>query len=143
MKTFNKKMQDYLYEYKGLDTKIKNIKIDIEALEDNANLKALNKKEKLFFNIPLVDEEEYIKNEITRLKVKLKFTQDLKDKIDNSLKLLSSEELLLIQSRYFDKNNLTWSQISNKLGTTEDYCRKLNYKIINKLIDLYFNNERV
>lgn len=104
-------------------------------MENNIILKALNEKEKLLFNVPLVNEDEYIQNEITRLRLKLKFNQGLKDKIENALKVLSSRELLLIQLRYFEKSNLSWSQISSKLGLKETYCMKLNNKIINKLSD--------
>ncbi|MFR4583222.1 hypothetical protein [Clostridium cadaveris] len=135
MKALNKKIQKSLYEYKSLDIKNKSIKIDIENLENNIILKALNEKEKLLFNVPLVNEDEYIQNEITRLRLKLKFNQGLKDKIENALKVLSSRELLLIQLRYFEKSNLSWSQISSKLGLKETYCMKLNNKIINKLSD--------
>lgn len=81
MKALNRKIQKSLYEYKNLDIKNKNIKIDIENLENNIILKALNEKEKLLFNIPLVNEDEYIQNEITRLKLKLKNNQDFKKKL--------------------------------------------------------------
>lgn len=135
MKALNKKIQKSLYEYKSLDIKNKSIKIDIENLENNIILKALNEKEKLLFNVPLVNEDEYIQNEITRLRLKLKFNQDLKDEIENALKILSSRELLLIQLRYFEKRNLSWSQISSELGLKETYCIQLNNKIINKLSD--------
>lgn len=135
MKALNRKIQKSLYEYKSLDIKNKSIKIDIENLENNIILKALNEKEKLLFNVPLVNEDEYIQNEITRLRLKLKFNQGLKNKIENALKVLSSRELLLIQLRYFEKSNLSWSQISSKLGLKETYCMELNNKIINKLSD--------
>ena len=127
MKALNKKIQKSLYEYKSLDIKNKSIKIDIENLENNIILKALNEKEKLLFNVPLVNEDEYIQNEITRLRLKLKFNQGLKDKIENALKVLSSRELLLIQLRYFEKSNLSWSQ--------------MNYEDLKKLINNVIENE--
>lgn len=135
-----------LYNYNSLDVKIRNIDIDIENLENDITIKAVNYDEKATptnaFNSTVENEvirrEEYVQDQLDKLRAKKKYNEDLKVKIDGALSQLSPMELKLIELRYFQKEKLQWTTISMKLGFDKDYCSKIKSKIIKRLGDLIF-----
>jgi hypothetical protein len=142
-----KKTEATLYNYKSLDTKIKNIEIDINNLENDITIKAISYDEKSSptnaFNSSVENEvirrEEHVKKQIDILRAKLKYNSDLKTKIDGALSGLSDIELKLVELRYFNnRNKKSWISIGQDLGFATDHCKKLRNNIINYLSDLIY-----
>ena len=141
-----KRTEAALYNYKTLETKVRNIKIDIENLENDITVKAISYEERSSptnkFSSDVENEvikrDENIKEQINILKAKLKYNTDLKIKIDGALDQLSEIEHKLIELRYFSKEKKQWSAIGLELSHEKDYCIKLRNKIIKKLGDLIY-----
>ena len=106
-----KKTEGELYNYKGLDIKIKSIEMDIEMLQDDITLKAINYNEKSgptnAFNSSVENEvirrDEVVKEQIQKLQNAKKFYMIKKNKIENALQCLNDEEIKLVEMRYFQK----------------------------------------
>jgi len=141
-----KKTEYTLYNYKSLDTKIKNIDIDIDNLENDITVNAISYEERSSptnaFSSTVENEvvrrEEKTADKIQALKSKRKYNLNLKTKIDGALEQLTSDEFKLVQLRYFSKDKKTWVEIGLNLGFDKDYCTKLRNKIIDKLSDLIY-----
>ena len=141
-----KKTEATLYNYKSLDVKIKNIKIDIDNLKNDVTLKAIGYEEKSSptnkFTSSVEDDvirrEEHIKAQVDILEAKLKYNQDLKTKIDGALQQLTKDEYKLIDLRYFSKEKKKWVEIGLTLGMDKDYCTKVKNKIISKLSEFIY-----
>ncbi|NSB15851.1 hypothetical protein [Clostridium beijerinckii] len=141
-----KKTEYTLYNYKSLDTKIKNIDIDIDNLENDITVNAISYEERSSptnaFSSTVENEvikrEEKIADKIQALKSKRKYNLNLKTKIDGALEQLTSDEFKLVELRYFSKDKKTWVEIGLNLGFDKDYCTKLRNKIIDKLSDLIY-----
>ena len=141
-----KKTEATLYNYRSLEVKIKNIAIDIDTLENDITVKAVNYDEKPAptnaFHSAVEDEvirrDEHIKQQIEMLKAKLKYNQNLKAKIDGALEQLTTQEYKLVELRYFQKDKKTWVFIGQELGFDKDYCVKIRNKIIKKLSELIY-----
>lgn len=141
-----KKTEYTLYNYKSLDIKNINIKIDIENLKNDITLKAIGYEERISptnaFSSNVENEvirrEEHIQEKIDRLEAKLKYNQDLKTKIEGALQQLTEQEFKLVQLRYFSKEKKTWLELSNKIGFDKDYCIKIKNRIINKLSEFIY-----
>lgn len=141
-----KKTEETLYNYKSMETRIKNIQIDMENLLNDITLKAVSYEQKSSktnaFNSSVENEvirrEENLKKHIDVLKAKLKYNKDLKVKIEGALGELNSSEYKLVSLRYFSKEKKTWIAIGNELGFDKDYCVKIKNKIIKKLSELIY-----
>lgn len=141
-----KKTEATLYNYNSLAVKIKNIEIDIDDLENDITLKAINYDEKSAptnaFHSSVENEvikrDEHTKQQIEILKAKLKYNQNLKTKIDGALEQLTTDEYKLVNLRYFGRDKRTWIAIGQELGFDKDYCTKIRNKIINKLSTLIY-----
>ena len=141
-----KKTEATLYNYRSLEVKIKNIAIDIDTLENDITVKAVNYDEKPAptnaFHSTVEDEvirrDEHVKQQIEILKAKLKYNQNLKAKIDGALGQLTTCEYKLVELRYFQKDKKTWVFIGQELGFDKDYCVKIRNKIIKKLSELIY-----
>ena len=49
---------------------------------------------------------------------------------------LNGTERKIIELRYLSKEKLTWKQIANVVGYSDDYCRKnIRVRAISKIID--------
>ena len=146
MEDRKKKTEATLYNYKSLEVKIKNIAIDIDTLENDITVKAVNYDEKPAptnaFHSTVEDEvirrDEHIKQQIEMLKAKLKYNQNLKAKVDGALEQLTTQEYKLVNLRYFQKDKRTWISIGQELGFDKDYCVKIRNKIIKKLSELIY-----
>ena len=141
-----KKTEATLYNYRSLEVKIKNIQIDIDDLENDITVRAINYDEKPAptnaFHSAVEDEvvrrDEHVKQQIEMLKAKLKYNQNLKAKVDGALEQLTTQEYKLVNLRYFQKDKRTWLFIGQELGFDKDYCVKIRNKIIKKLSELIY-----
>lgn len=141
-----KKTEYTLYNYKSLDTKTKNIKIDIDNLKNDITIKAVGYDERVsptnLFNSSVENEvvrrEEHVQEKIDMLEAKLKYYQDLKIKIDGALQQLTEQEFRLVQLRYFSKEKKTWLELSTEIGFDKDYCIKIKNRVINKLSEFIY-----
>mgnify|MGYP001137575900 CR=1 FL=1 len=141
-----KKTERTLYDYKGLEAKIKNIEIDINNLENDITLKAISYDEKTSptnaFNSSVENEvikrDEFTSKQIDTLKAKKVYYQNLKIKIENAISVLDEVERAIIELKYFDTNNLHWSEISAKVGLERNWCMRKRNQIINKLTDIIY-----
>ena len=137
-----KKTEYTLYNYKSLEVKINNIKIDIENIENDITVRAVGYEERTQatndFHSSVENEVIHIDEKVKILKAKLKYNQDLKKKIDNALEQLPDIELKLVKLRYFSKERRTWVSVGQELGFDKDYCMKLRNKVINNLSELIF-----
>lgn len=141
-----KKTEYTLYNYKSLDTKTKNIKIDIDNLKNDITIKAVGYDERVSptnsFNSSVENEvvrrEEHVQEKIDMLEAKLKYYQDLKIKIDGALQQLTEQEFRLVQLRYFSKEKKTWLELSTEIGFDKDYCIKIKNRVINKLSEFIY-----
>ena len=142
-----KKTEYALYDYKDLDIKIKSIEIDIEMLQNDITLKAINYDEKSgptnAFSSSVENEvirrDEVVKEQIQKLQRDKLLYISRKNKIENALKCLNDKELKLVELRYFVKPKNEWAKIGFELNFDKDHCCKLRNKIINKLSDYIFN----
>lgn len=113
-----KKTEGELYNYKGLDIKIKSIEMDIEMLQNDITLKAINYNEKSgptnAFNSSVENEvirrDEVVKEQIQKLQNAKKFYMIKKNKIENALQCLNGEEVKLVEMRYFQKVKNNWTK---------------------------------
>ena len=141
-----KKTEYTLYNYKSLDIKIKNIDIDIDNLENDISCAGVSWEQRPSptnaFSSCVENEsikrEEKLPEHIQNLKAKRKYNVNLKTKIEGALGELASEELKLVELRYFSKDKKQWIEIGNKLGFDKDYCTKLRNKIVDKLSELIY-----
>ena len=102
-------------EYKGLSYKIDFINKEIE----------------------IVKNDEYSKDdELIKLNKDLNKYIRLKNILHMFLSNLNGTERKVIELRYLSKEKLTWKQIANVVGYSDDYCRKgIKTRAINKIID--------
>ena len=142
-----KKTESSLYNYNSLDTKIKNIEIDIENLENDITVRAISFVEKSSpthkitssVEDEVIRREEYIQEQICILKAKKKYYSDLKIKIQSSLQQLSENEYKLVKLRYLSgRNKKSWIEIGQELGFDKDYCKKIRTGVINYLSELIY-----
>ncbi|MCD2345797.1 hypothetical protein [Clostridium guangxiense] len=139
-----KKTEYALYNYKNLEIKIKNIEIDIENLKnDYTGITAISYEEKSSptFKFNSSVENEVVKKEklIKQLEGVKEYNLNLKRKIDNALKCLTSESYKLVELRYFTQPKKTWVAIGNEIKMDKDYCCKKRCEIINKLAELIYS----
>ena len=137
-----KRTEYTLYNYKSLEVKINNIKIDIDNIENDITVRAVGFDEHTqstnAFHSEVESEVIHIDEKVKTLKAKLKYNQDLKKKIDSALEQLPDIEIKLIKLRYFSKERRTWVSVGQELGFDKDYCMKLRNKVINNLSELIF-----
>ena len=140
-----KKVEYQLYNYKGIDVKIRNIDIDINRLVNDISLgggdvfaeksSPTNAFNSNVENEVIKREERELDQQLQRLRLKKQYLIEDREKINNALSLLNDTEYKLVELRYFSRNKLTWVQIALKMGYDETYCKKLRSTVINKLCD--------
>ena len=110
-----RRFERVITEYKGLSYKIDFINKEIE----------------------IVKNDEYSKDdELIKLNKDLNKYIRLKNILHIFLSNLNGTERKVIELRYLSKEKLTWKQIANIVGYSEDYCRKgIKTRAINKIID--------
>lgn len=109
----DKKIEEVLKNYNLSIAKIKNIELDLEALE--LNFTTESDKEKL-------------------LNLKKEKTLEL-EKINNAINNLDDKEKKIIQLRYFDK--MTWIEISNEMNLSQTRSSVIRTKAINKMKNIF------
>lgn len=107
-------IEERLYNYEILKTKIKIIDIDI--------------------NRQYISDEE-----IRKLQVKKISIVEEKTKLDEALNSLSILENQIVKLRYFSRNKMTWEDIATHIGYSTDYCKKLRRTILKKLTSILNN----
>lgn len=132
-----------LYDYNNMKGKLNSYKIDLEYLKSDYE----GTKGKSYTNISSKTNNFYssVENELVRkeekirdLKLKIIQTDMQIKKINNSLLMLSYEELELVKFRYFSNRAIapSWIDVSERLGYSEKTCRNMRDRIINKIKDL-------
>lgn len=142
-----KKTEGELYNYKGLDIKIKSIDIDIELLKNDITLKAINYDEKTgptnAFNSSVENEvirrDEVVQQQLNKLEKDKFLYVSRKNKIENALELLTKEERTLVNLRYFSRPKKSWVEISRVMNIAHTHCCTMRVKIINNLSGYIFN----
>lgn len=142
-----KKTEYALYNYKDLDIKIKSIEIDIEMLQNDITLKAINYDEKSgptnAFSSSVENEvirrDEVVKEQIQKLQRDKLLYVSRKNKIENALELLTKEEGTLVNLRYFSRPKKSWVEISRVMNIAHTHCCTMRVKIINNLSEYIFN----
>lgn len=110
-----RKFEGIIKVYKEIQYKIDFINKEIEIIKNDKGL---------------------LKEPLINLNRKLNKYIRFKNVIDMCLNNLNVTERKVIELRYLSKEKLTWKQIANVVGYSEDYCRKeIKFRAINKIID--------
>lgn len=139
-----KKTEGILYNYNILEAEINILKLEIEAEQNEyEEYKSMVYGEKTGATNKInnvVENEVIHKEKIIRELTNLRNNKiKLKNKIDIALKTLTDTERELIELRYLNKNTMYWSQVADRLGVTEAYCKvNMRIDIINKLTPLIY-----
>lgn len=136
-----REIENDLRDYKYLDIKIKSIEMDIEMLQNDITLKAINYDEKSgptnAFSSSVENEvirrDEVVKEQIQKLQKAKLFYLYKKNKIENALNYLTKEELKLVEMRYFTRPQKSWVEISNVMNIANTHCCTMRLKIIDKI----------
>ncbi|WP_346896093.1 sigma factor-like helix-turn-helix DNA-binding protein [Clostridium sp. UBA7503] len=139
----NKKIETMLYNFNQTKAEIKNIKLDIELLEneydDGSGVNYVEKTGKTN-KITSTVENMIIRKEaeINRLNYAIKVKEAEIKKIENALEILTDRERSIIEMRYFQKESNR--NISAKLYITEEYVSAIKSKAIKSLANIFFLN---
>lgn len=139
----NKKIETMLYNFNQTKAEIKNIKLDIELLEneydDGIGVNYVEKTGKTN-KITSTVENMIIRKEaqINRLNYAIKVKEAKIKKIENALEILTDRERSIIEMRYFQKESNR--NISAKLYITEEYVSAIKSKAIKSLVNIFFLN---
>jgi len=139
----NKKIETMLYNFNQTKAEIKNIKLDIELLEneydDGIGVNYVEKTGKTN-KITSTVENMIIRKEaqINRLNYAMKVKEAEIKKIENALEILTDRERSIIEMRYFQKESNR--NISAKLYITEEYVSAIKSKAIKSLVNIFFLN---
>ncbi|MGL5153094.1 MAG: RNA polymerase subunit sigma [Clostridium sp.] len=134
-----KRVEAILYNYPVIKAEIKNMKLDLEILEnDYKGVNALSYEEKSgpTHKISSSVEDEVLRraDDIQKLRSKIRLKEIQVEKINNALESLDSKERFILEERYFKK---TFNKsIAAKLEVTEDTASRYKNALILKLITL-------
>lgn len=131
-----KRVEAILYNYSTLKAEIKNMKLDLEILEnDYEGIGAISYEEKTG---PTNKINSSVENEIIRrdekiiqLRKKIRYKDIQIEKIDNILELLSEKEQLYVQLKYMKKHK--GMQISDSLDMSYSNGEMMRRGIVAKL----------
>lgn len=131
-----KYIEALLYNYNSTKVDIKNMKLDLEALEnDYQGVGAIVYEERTQATNAFsssVENEIIIRDEkIIKLRSTIRLKEIEIQKIDNIIELLKEKEQYFIKLKYFEKN--THSEISKKIDISFDYINEYRLKMLNKL----------
>lgn len=132
-----KRVEAILYNYPVLKVEIKNMKLDLEILEnDYKGVNAISYEEKSgpTHKISSSVEDEVLKRdeEIISLRKTIRYKELELQKIENTLELFSEKEVKFIELKYFLK--VKHIVISSKLDMSYDYINEYRTKLISKII---------
>lgn len=139
MKDKFKKVEAKLYNYKQTKAEINILKRELETLENNYEVgSAITYSERTSatnaFNSSVENEIVRREKSIKSLKGKIRLKEIEIENIDDAIKTLNEDEVILINERYFNKK--TNKYVAAVLNVTEDTASRYKNNAINKLINL-------
>lgn len=134
-----KRVEAILYNYKSTKAEIKNLKLDLETLEnDYAGLGSISYEERVqgtnAFSSSVENEVLRRAEKIQKLRSQIRLKEIQVEKIDNALESLEEREKYIISERYFKKT--LNKAIAAKLDVTEDTSSRYKNSLILKLNSL-------
>lgn len=139
----NKQIETILYNFNQTKAEIKNMKLDIELLEneydDGIGVTYMEKTGKTN-KITSTVENMIIRKEsqINKLNYAIKVKEAEIKKIENALEILTERERSIIEMKYFQRESNR--NISAKLYITEEYVSSIKSKAIKSLANIFFLN---
>lgn len=139
-----KRVEAMLYNYKNTQAEIKILKKDLEILEnDYRGVGSIGYEEKSgptnTFNSDVENEVIKRAEKIQRLKHKIRLKEIDLEKIDAVLEALNDNDKYLIKEYYMNNNQLKF--ISSEIGLAESYASAYKSNLINKIVNIIFNEE--
>lgn len=141
-----RKTEARLYNYNNLVMRIELLKCDIRDIErEYIGCKGINYGETTgssnAFNSVVENEVLDKEKKINYLNRELNKLLAIQRRNDGAIKSLRDKERKLVELRYLDNRSLSWEEIAEELGYSEDYCRKdLRYRAIKVISDIIFHN---
>lgn len=119
---------------------VKNLELEIEAVKNDYDVKAMgfNEKTGQTFKINRELEDRIINkpDKIREYEHKKRFNEISIAKIDNAVQVLSEFEKTVIELKYLIAPTLSWKGIAYKLNAGTSTCRQAKIRAINKMIPL-------
>ena len=139
-----RQVEAMLYNYKNTQAEIKILKKDLEILEnDYRGVGSIGYEEKSgptnAFNSDVENEVIKRAEKIQRLKHKIRLKEIDIEKIDVVLEALNDNDKYLIKEYYMNKKQLKF--ISSEIGLAESYASAYKSNLINKIVNIIFNEE--
>ncbi len=131
-----RRVEAMLYNYNQTIIDIKNMKLDLEVLEnDYRGIGSMTYEERTqptnAFSSSVENEIVKRDEKIIRLRNKIRLKEIEIQKIDNMLGFLKEKERDFVRLKYFEKN--THNEISEKIDISFDYINEYRLKTINKI----------
>jgi DNA-directed RNA polymerase specialized sigma subunit len=131
-----KVVEAMLYNYNKTKIDIKNMKLDLEVLEnDYRGIGSMSYEERTqptnAFSSSVENEIVKRDEKIIRLRNKIRLKEIDIQKIENILDALKDKEQQFVKLKYFESN--THSEISEKIDISFDYINEYRLKVINKI----------
>lgn len=141
-----KAVEAMLYNYNKSKAEIKNLKLDLEILEnDYRGMGSISYEERTqatnAFNSSIENETINREERILKLRNKIRLKEIAIQKIDNAKDSLSEEEIFILNERYFKRKSN--KRIAALLDIAEQTCCNYKSNIIEKLAFLIFGEENV
>lgn len=139
-----RRVEAMLYNYKNTQAEIKILKKDLEILEnDYRGVGSIGYEEKSgptnAFNSDVENEVIKRAEKIQRLKHKIRLKEIDIEKIDAVLEALNDNDKYLIQEYYMNSKQLKF--ISSEIGLAESYASAYKSNLINRIVNIIFNEE--
>lgn len=139
-----KAVEAMLYNYNKNKAEIKNLKLDLEILEnDYRGISAISYKEQTqatnAFSSSVENEAINREEKILKLRNKIRLKEIDIQKLDNARDSLNEEEIFILNERYFKRKSN--KHIAALLNVTEQTCCNYKSDIIEKLTFLIFGEE--
>jgi DNA-directed RNA polymerase specialized sigma24 family protein len=138
-----KEIEDMLYRYNSIKAEIRDIELDIEAVENEYGGLSTSTYTEIKASTSTYKFNSIIENEVIHKDQKLEYLMKLKrgkeiqlEKIDNMLTMLTEEQSELIELRYFKRNKI--NTVAYKLDVSEETVKK-NRVIILTVLNEFLN----
>lgn len=132
-----KLLEKMLYDYRRNKIEIKNLKLDLEILENDytgvGNIGYEERSSKTYkFNSSVENEIVRREKEMMDIKREIRLKEIQIQRIDDTIEVLSERENYIIKEFYFKNNQIKY--ISMDLSLAETYCSTLKTEALKKLI---------
>ncbi|MDU3524260.1 RNA polymerase subunit sigma [Clostridium sp.] len=132
-----KLLEKMLYDYRRNKIEIKNLKLDLEILENDytgvGNIGYDERSSKTYkFNSSVENEIVRREKEMMDIKREIRLKEIQIQRIDDTIEVLSERENYIIKEFYFNNNQIKY--ISMDLSLAETYCSTLKTEALKKLI---------